>query len=210
MAADRDTGGMLIVSPFDGVTFKLAPAESAFDALIPRGQTVTLPAGACRVYVLAASTTDDQSATFQIGSKPVDVKIQRWGGLIGQWDSRVWKTTEIQIPPRTPPAGTPADIVALLSRPRTRTDRYGQMTEITPGFIKRDSIAWFASHHHTASGTNEAYKYSYLFGYVFEVPANAKTITLPNNERVRIMAITASHETSTVNPAQALYDKLEK
>ena len=84
------------------------------------------------------------------------------------------------------------------------------MTEIIPGFIKRDSIAWFASHHHTASGTNEAYKYAYLFAYVFDVPANVKTITLPNNEWVRIMAITASNETTTVNPSQALYDKLER
>ena len=195
---------------FGAVTFQLAAAGAERDALVPRGQTLSLPSGMRRVYVLAASARDDQSATFQIGSAAINIKIQNWGGFIGQWDNRVWKTTEVQIPPRTPPVGTPADIVALLSRPRTRMDRYGQMTEITPGFIKRDPIVWFSSHHHTSNGTNQAYAYSYLFAYVFDVPATAKSITLPTNENVRIMAITASNEAHHVKPAQALYDTLDR
>jgi alpha-mannosidase len=198
------------VIPFGGVTFRLGSAGADRDALVPRGQALSLPSGTRRVYVLAASSKDDQSATFQVGSAAMNVKIQEWGGFVGQWDNRVWKVTEVQVPPRTPPAGTPADIVALLSRPRTRMDRYGQMTEITPGFIKRDPIAWFSSHHHTANGTNQAYAYSYLFAYIFDVPANAKSIVLPNNENVRIMAITASNESSGVKPARPLYDTLER
>jgi alpha-mannosidase len=141
---------------------------------------------------------------------PREVKIQNWSGFIGQWDKRGWKTTEVQIPPRTPPEGTPADIVALLSRPRTRMDRHGEMTGITPGFIKRDPLVWFASHHHTAIGTNQAYAYSYLFAYVFDVPTNIQSMTLPSNEHVRIMAITTSDETARVKPAHPLYDKLER
>jgi alpha-mannosidase len=84
------------------------------------------------------------------------------------------------------------------------------MVGITPGFIKRSEIAWFASHHHTASGTNEAYSYSYLFAFVIDVPSNAEKLTLPMNENIRILAITGSTEGNKMKPAQPLYDTLEK
>jgi alpha-mannosidase len=131
--------------------------------------------------------------------------IQSWSGFIGQWDNRQWKRTEVQLLPRTPPADIPPDIASLLTRSRTRADQYGQMLGITPGFIKRAPIAWFASHHHNAAGANEAYAYSYLFAYEFDVPANARTLTLPNNDQIRILAITGSNERERVKPAQLLY-----
>jgi len=84
------------------------------------------------------------------------------------------------------------------------------MLGITPGFIKRGRIGWFASHRHTPEGANEAYAYSYLFVYTFDVPVNVRTLTLPNDDRVRIMAITGSNERSGVKPAQPLYDTLER
>jgi alpha-mannosidase len=111
----------------------------------------------------------------------------------------------VQIPPRTPPPDTPPDIAALLQRTRTRVDPYGEMIGITRGFIKRAPLAWFASHHHTVNGTNEAYAYSYLFAYELDVPANATTLTLPNNDQIRILAITGSNEHGRVKPAQPLY-----
>jgi alpha-mannosidase len=136
--------------------------------------------------------------------------IQDWSGFVGQWDNREWKETEVTLPPRTPPADVPADIAALLQRSRTRRDPYGQMLGITPGFIKRAPIAWFASHRHTPSGQNDAYAYSYLFAYTIDLPAGALTLTLPDNDNVRIMAITASNERSRVTPTQPLYDTLER
>ncbi|PWT95248.1 MAG: alpha-mannosidase [Blastocatellia bacterium] len=193
---------------FGSVIFKLASAIGP-SAVVPRGQTVSLPADTRRIYVLAAAD-GDQTATFQMGATPVELKIQNWGGLIGQWDSRVWKQTEVQVPPRTPPPGTPPDIAAQLSRPRTRIDPYGELVEITPGFIKRDELAWFSSHRHTPIGANEAYAYSYLFGYAIDVPAKTSTLRLPNNGNIRILAITASNERDSVKPAQPLYDTLER
>ena len=196
---------------YAGIKFQLAPiSTNKLNALVPNGQTATLPAGVKRLYLLAASADDDQNVEFKVGESLVRLLIQSWAGFIGQWDNRQWKQTEVQIPPRTPPAGTPPDIVAQLQRTRTRIDRYGQMLGITPGFIKRSPIAWFASHHHNAEGKNEAYAYSYLFAYVIDVPPNARTLTLPVNDRVRIMAITSSNERSEVKPAQALYDTLER
>jgi alpha-mannosidase len=79
---------------------------------------------------------------------------------------------------------------------------------ITPGFIKRAPVAWYASHHHTAEGANVPYEYSYLFAYVFDVPAGAKTFTLPGNDRIRILAATVANESPDVTAAQPLYDTL--
>jgi len=81
---------------------------------------------------------------------------------------------------------------------------------ITPGFIKRDDVAWFASHLHGPDASSDPYAYSYLFVYRLDVPPGAKTLTLPNNERIRILAITAADEDSAVIPAQPLYDTLER
>ena len=83
------------------------------------------------------------------------------------------------------------------------------MLGITPGFIKRAPLAWYASHRHTPAGANEAYAYSYLFAYTIDVPPDAQTLTLPNNDNVRILAITGSNERPGVRPAHALYDTLK-
>jgi alpha-mannosidase len=192
---------------YAGIVFRLALGDGA-NAMVARGQTIELPAGVRRLYLLASSAAGDQDVAFRVGSEPVNLKIQDWSGFIGQWDDRQWKQTEVMVQPRTPPADIPPDIAALLQRPRTRRDAYGEMAGITPGFIKRAPIAWFASHRHTAAGTNEAYAYSYLFAYTIDVPANAKTLTLPQNDHIRILAITGSNERTWVRPAQPLYDTL--
>jgi len=184
--------------------------SSGANAMVPRGQTLTIPDGVRKLYLVAAATGEDQKVRVRVGEQLTELTIQNWGGLIGQWDDRQWKQTERQVPPRTPPPDVPADIAALLQRSRTRMDPYGEMVGITPGFIKRAPLLWFASHHHTADGTNAAYAYSYLFVYELDVPLNARTWTLPNNDRVRILAISGSNDRERVEPAQPLYDTLER
>ncbi|HEY3582545.1 MAG TPA: hypothetical protein VGK82_18460, partial [Pyrinomonadaceae bacterium] len=191
---------------YGGITFQLASGK--VNVLVPRGQTIFVPPGMRRLYVLAAAVSGDEKATFRIGNESHELTIQNWGGFIGQWYDRQWKEVEVQIPPRTPPPDTPPDIAAQMQRPRTRIDPYGEMLGITPGFIKRAPLAWFASHHHTVAGTNEAYAYSYLFAYTIDVPVNATTLTLPNNEQIRILAITGSNERGGVKAAHPLYDTL--
>ena len=190
---------------YGGIRFHLGPTEAGKpNAVVARGQTINLPAGKfSRLYLLAASDDGDQKATFRIGDKPVELTIEDWGGYVGQWDNRIWNRKEEVVPPRpgapTPPPGTP---------PRMRTVM--EFAGLTPGFIKRAPVAWFASHHHTAEGANKIYAYSYLFAYALDVPANAKTLTLPNNDKIRILAVTVTDEGSQVRPAQPLYDTLER
>ena len=194
---------------YAGIFFRLAPGNGA-NAMLARGQTMVLPNTTRRLYVLAASAGGDQNVAFRVDNEPVNLNVQNWSGFIGQWDDRQWKQTEVMVQPRTPPPDIPPDIAALLQRPRARRNAYGEMTGITPGFIKRAPLAWFASHRHTDAGTNEAYAYSYLFVYTIDVPANAKNLTIPENENVRILAISGSNEREWVKPAHPLYDTLER
>ncbi len=152
-------------------------------AVVARGQTINLPQGFRRAYLLAAAASkDDQKATFRIGNRAADLTIQSWTGNIGQWDTRLWQQREEVLPPR-PDA-------PLNAPPRKRTATV--FAGLTPGFIKPAPIAWFASHTHNAEGKNEPYHYSYLFAYELDIPVGAATLTLPDNEAVRILAITLS------------------
>jgi alpha-mannosidase len=130
--------------------------------------------------------------------------IQNWGGYIGQWDNRIWKATEVPIQQRS---GAPA---LPPGAPKTRTDPYGEMAGLTSGFIRPASVAWFASHRHGSDGANEPYAYSYLFAYPIDVPAGATTLTLPFNERIRVLAVTVSDQGAQVRPAQVLTDSFER
>jgi len=183
---------------FDGVEFQLAPDKTGTpDAFIAKGQTISLPAGQFdRVYLLAASADGDQKASFQFGTKKVEVNIQDWSGFIGQWNDRQWIAKDITIPERL---GRPA---------RTRHDDYAEMTGIKPGYIKRADLAWYCSHHHNAAGENVAYSYSYLFAYAIDIDPGTKTIKLPNNPKIRILAMSVAAENPSTKPAQPLYDVL--
>ncbi len=196
---------------YHGVEFKLAPAKTGVpDAVVAKGQAISLPAGQYnRVYVLAAAADGDQTAAFRVGSKTSTLNIEDWGGFIGQWDTRIFKnqddrnwaisahhapwppTDEQQREQRVPSPRYPEDYVRL-----------------EPGYVKPASVAWYASHHHTADGLNQPYQYSYLFAYSLPMAPGAKTLTLPNNEKIRILAISVAEENPELTQAQPLYDML--
>lgn len=183
---------------FDDVQFRLAaPKTGTPNAVVAKGQTVELPAGHYnRVYLLAASADGDQKATFELGGKPVELNIEDWGGFIGQWDDRQWVAKEVTRPARS---GRPE---------RTENDPYAEMTDIQPGYIKRANLAWYCSFHHNSAGDNVPYQYSYLFGYALDLPAGVKSIRLPNNDKIRILAMSAAEENPEIKPVQPLYDTL--
>jgi alpha-mannosidase len=171
---------------FNDVVFHLAPSKTGTpDAIAAQGQKIQLPEGKYnRVYLLAASAQGDQTAEFVAGDHKAKLNIENWGGFVGQWDDRTW------------------------SSPDTAQGSYGEMTGLTPGFIKRADLAWYASHHHDAAGKNVAYSYSYLFAYGIDLPNGAKTLTLPKNDKIRILAISVANEDTEAKPLQPLYDVL--
>lgn len=172
--------------PFDGVQFHLGQAKTGTaNAIVAKGQTIDLPSGSYnRIYIVAASADADQKAVFEVGGKRTELNIQNWGGFIGQWDDRQWASKD------------------------TSRDNYGEMTGIKTGFIKRADLAWFCSHRHNAAGENIPYSYSYLFVYPLDLPAGSKGLKLPDNDKIRILAISVAKENPEVWPVQPLYDVL--
>jgi alpha-mannosidase len=78
---------------------------------------------------------------------------------------------------------------------------------MTPGYIKRTPVAWFATHHNTPQG-DAYYAYSYLFQLSYDLPSGAKSITLPDHSKIRVFAVTVSREPPATPPAAPLYDTL--
>jgi alpha-mannosidase len=174
----------------NGVTFRLAAATAQGNAVASKGQTLALPASrGRRVYLLAAAVGGDTPATFGVDGKPAALTIQNWDGYIGQWDTRLWKgeVRELTYDWPNPIAG------------------------LTPGYIKRAPVAWYADHKRLAGGANDPYQFCYLFQYALPVPDGAKALRLPDNANVRIMAVTvAQNPNADAVPAQPLYDTLER
>ena len=169
-----------------GVDFKLGDAaDGKMNALAAKGQSLELPGGDFdAVYVLAAAADGDQAATFMVGDKTYDRTVQAWNGYVGQWDNRLW-------------AGDTPE----------QKEQVGdaEMVGLVPGYTKRDQIAWFASHHHR-DGRDVAYQYAYLFLYKFEVPAGATTLTLPDDAKIRVFAVSVAKAAGSAKPLAPLYD----
>ena len=211
----------------EGVPFALAPAATGKpNALAANGQSVALPKGNFNtLYLLAASSAGDQQATFTLGQTPTTLAVQNWGGFIGQWDTRQWKPRPATVTEGGGNSGAPVHQVALRQdfavsanhqpwdlksagspdwAPKYPQDYLG----LAPGFIKPATLAWYASHHHNAQGLNVPYQYSYLFLYALHLPAATKTLTLPSNPSIKIMAVSVAATEPELTPAQPLFDDL--
>ena len=174
-----------------GVLFQMGPTgEGQKNAVSAAGQSLSLPPGKeRRVYLLAASSGGDVPAAFLVDGKPTTLQIQSWQGYVGQWDTRLWQgeVRELTYDWPNPIAG------------------------LTPGYIKPTPVAWYADHKRLASGQNDPYQFCYLFQYALPVPDGAKTLTLPSNAQVKIMAATvARNPNADTVAAQPLGEALER
>jgi alpha-mannosidase len=199
---------------YNGIKFHLAPAGTGTpNSVTAEGQTIALPQGPYnRVYLLAAASEGDPTATFKVGDQSTDLMVEHWTDYIGQWDKRKWKDVERPLP-QEPAANDDSRQARRARREIQEVKENGPIMDteyagLSRGYIKPGPVAWYLSHRHRSDGSNEIYSYSYLFAYPLEVPAGAKTITLPYDKRIRILAATAVQENGRVQPAQVLIDTL--
>jgi hypothetical protein len=71
-----------------------------------------------------------------------------------------------------------------------RTFAVTNLDQLRPAFLKPDEIAWVGTHRHARDG-NQVYVLSYIFAYALDLPAGARTIALPSDDRLRIFAMSA-------------------
>jgi alpha-mannosidase len=185
----------------EGVDFQMGPkGEGRQNAVACEGQRIALPEGDWQqVYVLAASSKGDREASFDVISGSESAKeagenryapiIQDWGGYIGEWDTRVWKRPQQEV----------------------IYNWGGNAYEgLMPGYMKMQPVAWCCDHKHDPSG-DEIYSYSYLFKYSFPIAKGAKTLTLPNDPAIKVMAVSVARDADDqVFPVDPLYDTLPR
>ena len=171
----------------EGITFHIGPRQNRKrNAVACEGQKIALPKGDFnRLYLLAMSVNGVGEGTFAVDGRESFLRIQDWSGYLGSWDNRVFQ-------------GAVAEVAFSIKNPLER---------ISAGFIKRDPLAWFCSHRHMRDGSDQVYTYCYFFKYRLDVPPGAKTLTLPNNPRIRLLAVTvARNENDVTQAAKPLYD----
>ena len=215
---------------FDGVEFHLAPAGTGkANAVVAKGQKLDLPAGRYnRVYVLAAADGDQK--------RPVPRRredSQPHGRRLGRLH-RAMGYAAVEAAAAYHPAGWPrvrwgrdasaayASAAGLggvgqpchVGHRRSRIARLvADLSGGFPGYVARliSSAPISPGMLRTitrAAGLNEPYQYSYLFAYAIDLPANAHTLTLPDNANIRVLAVSVAEENPEVKPAQPLYDVL--
>ena len=170
----------------EGVAFQLgSPADGQKNALVCRGQSFDLPAGPYnRVYLLAAAN-GDQRGEVKVDGVATPLVVPDWSEFIGQWDDRLWKG---EVPELT-------------------YDWNNPLVGLVPGYVKPAPVAWYFSHRHDPKEGNEFYQYAYLFKCGADLPAGAKKITLPTNEKIRVFAVSVASEPGAgVRPTAPLYD----
>jgi alpha-mannosidase len=171
----------------EGIKFQIGPsANGKENAVLCSGQTITLPNGKFNsIYLLAMAINGDTEGTFKIDGHPAQLPIQDWSGFIGQWDNRVFQ-------------GELPGLAYSLSN---------ALDHLNAGFIKRAPLAWFCSHRHGQDGKDQVYTYSYLFKYRLDARTGAKTLTLPDNSRIRVVAVSlVQDENDSTVAALPLYD----
>lgn len=163
------------------IPFVFGPKDDGqLNAVKCAGQTVALDKGKFNhLYLLAASVDGPATVTFTVDKKPFEINLQDYAEPIGRWNSRMSDGEMVDSP-----------------------------ESICPAYINRLPVAWYGSHRHTAECENDIYRFSYLFLIDLAIPERAKTVTLPNNDRIRVMAATqVATPFAPTLPAQPLYDE---
>ncbi len=163
------------------VPFRTGPrAPGQLNVVACRGQRIALPAGKWeRITLLAAAVGGDREATFLVDGASRVLRIQDHAEPLGQWDSRL-VAGELRADP----------------------------AQIAPGYVKTAPVAWVGTHRHDARGRNEAYAFTQVCGYRLDLPRGARQVTLPDDDRVRLLAATVTRAgNDATRPASVLIER---
>lgn len=149
------------------------------NAVACKGQVIELPGNGYKTLYLLAAAAQDTKGEFVVGNEKMVLDIQGWSGFVGQFYNRDFEKDGVTV------------------------------SKLADAYFKKDNIAWFASHRHKSyPSENESYQYCYLYKYELKIPEGAKTIQLPDNSRIKIMAMTLG-ESSFVAPLQPLMENFD-
>lgn len=167
----------------EDIHFKTGSTKDGDNNVVECGnQIINLPQGNYnKLYILAAAD-EDTKGELMIDGQSCAFEVQQGTGYVGQFYNRVL------------------------------TADNNDVVKINGPYTKRDDIAWYASHKHIAyPSKNDSYQYCYIYKYEIDLPEGAKTITLPDNKKIKIFAMTVANvENEEVRTLQPLYDDFKE
>jgi len=150
----------------EGIHFKMGGTTDEENNVVDcKGQTLALPAGYNKIYILAAGAGDIRGE-FLAGTQPVNLPIQNWTGFVGQFYQRLFAVNKRDVTKVQSPFVKDGNIAWFASHSHLRYPT-----------------------------KNEAYKYCYIYKYEINLPKDATTITLPKNDKIKVFAITLAQKT---------------
>ena len=162
----------------EGIRFRMGSHEDETDNIVAcTGQQIALPDGDFNRLYILASANSETTGQFRIGDRTLSLSVGKWTGFVGQHYNHIHG---------------PGWTLSAVSDP----------------FVKKDDIAWFASHFHSGyPSCNRTYQYCYIYQYETDIPPGATSLVLPDNNDIKIFAITAAKkQNDDIVMLQPLYD----
>ncbi len=163
-----------------GIPYVIGPkADGAMNVVSCSGQKLTIPPGKYNLFsALVTAVGGPTTGAFAEGSHEVNAAIQDYAEKLGQWNNRMVAGSMVTDP-----------------------------DQIAPAYITREPVAWYGSHRHSADGKNDTYQFTYLYPLRITIYPDSKTITLPMNPRIKLLAATVVNSDYGEIPAfQPAYD----
>lgn len=162
----------------EGIHFNMGGTQDEENNVVEcKGQTIAIPSGNNKAYILAAAT-GDIPGEFLAGDQSVSLSVQKWTDFVGQFYNRILT-----------PNGK--DVLKV-------KDAFVKNSNIA---------WYASHLHKRYPTENKAYKYSYIYKYAIDLPKNATVITLPKNDKIKIFAITVTNsENNDIHLLQPLSD----
>jgi alpha-mannosidase len=167
-----------------GVRFKMgSTVDEEKNAVSCKKQVINIPSGDYNKIYILASATKDTTGTFDIDGNKTTINISNWTGYVGQYYNRVFDYKGLK---------NQDDIFDMYRDSQIKFPKDLKVLTLTEPYLKPDNIALFTSHLHKGyTSANKSYHYGYMFYYELDLPKNAKALTLPNNNSIRVYAVTA-------------------
>jgi alpha-mannosidase len=177
------------------ISFHLAIDEE-LNSLQCKGQKIPISEDYNTISLLVAAEEDCNASFTWLDTKDDAIKeknyhISSMTGFHGQWDTRIWK--------RKPKHHL-----------KNRRDYVwiNKCIGVKPGFINRDRLEWYSTHIHK-DGQDQAYQYGYMYTLTLDIPQGAKSLDLPDNPDIHILAMTTSQQPIKVHNSHILNDKYD-
>jgi alpha-mannosidase len=176
---------------FNGIVFKTGSKDNRQNNVVScKGNKIDISGKNKynKIYILAASINGDKKATFTINGIKTELNICDYAQMIGQWDSRV-------------PGKAYRDTLLF-------NGQSINIFKLTPAYYKDARIAWIGTHKHkNKPDSNMAYEFCYMFCLSIDLPADAKYLELPNDDDIKIFAISmGNNPNENTIPLQPIVD----